>query len=704
MRVLSDKYRLLVFDLLVLSILLILFWYPYDLSLIFLDTHIAGGDTISHPWIARSLKSLWENGMFWGWNDSWGAGFPFLYFYFYPVYVLSNFFSFLGMTETVAFKFMVFFIVSLLPIGYYFSGKKWLSRTWAILFTALGFFLFFNGASSYFGGNFKSVLAGQMSHHFGLVCLVFYFSYLIKRDFNSLGAVFFLTLSVLSHVYSGIYAIFFTLIFWSVEYFKNRNLKEILMFLKGPMLGAALSMFFWLPLIYYRNDTLTPQNKWHVDTVEIIKILQLENPWFMFLYIFVSILVFINLFNKRSHHKLFYLALWILGLGSMLVMPLLKDSAILHIRLIPQVFLISILLVVGVLNEFKLKGKLKSLVAASLCFVILQAYTKSNILDKILPNSLRITNEELPSWWAWNMSGIENKQDSQTVKDLWHFIESLPDQEGRFAAEYFDYNSFGSPRIFELTPYMTGKSIFESLLMESSSNYPASYYINFLIKSETWWPGFKIEVPKPDIKKAIQYFSLFNMKYFIAHSNPVVDLMKSQNLSILYENKNFKVFEMNPETRIANKITGEIPTYFSEKPLYASVKNFPNSLATISKVSKGEESKEFPKGITQEIIPLDGHWADNKQRYVVPETGASENNPMKVLFKISYFPNWETNTGEAIQHVSPNLIMVETTSPHLEIVYRAGWVEKISLSLSIITLFALIWVYGRRIYTSKRNH
>ncbi len=705
MRQLLNKRALIVLlEILTVILFLVLFWEPFNLSYLFTETHISGGDTISHPWISRSLKNLWHQGRFWGWNESWGAGFPFLYFYFYPVYILSNFINFLGFSEAVSFKLMVFFIISLLPISYYFSSRRWLSQPYAIALTAMGFFLFLDGDSSYYGGNLKSVLAGQMSHHLGLVCLICYLGFLLKRKVNTFLGVIFLSLSVLSHVYSGIYAILFTLIFWFIDIIKNKDFKVILKSLKGALVGVGLTAFFWAPLIFYRNATVTPINQWNVDWQEIIKILQFKNHWFFLIYTFATIGSFVNLFNKKSENRFFYFGILILAYGSVFIMPHLMNSPILHIRLVPQVFLIMILVGVSSLNDLNLKKGIHFSLAILISFSFMQINLKSTILDKVLPSKARNQFKDLPNWWRWNMSGIEQKPGIQDVFDLWEFMKNFPDNEGRFAFEYFNYNSFGSPRIFELTPFMTGKSVFESLLMESSVNYPASYYINYLVKTETWWPGFPIKTPQPDIRKAVKFFSLFNMKYFVAHSPQVRNIMSSLNKKIIYQNRSFIIYEMNPFTRIANVLEGDLPEYQFEKPLYASVENFPHSLETITKIIHGTRSFEFPDRRAQDLKPIHGYWLDQKQRYVVPETSATQEAPKRILFKISYFPNWKTNTGEEVQLVSPNLMMVETRSSRIEISYEIGWIEKLSLSLSIITLLGLIWCYGRKFNPFKRSY
>ena len=77
-----ERAKSLGLDLLLLVFLVGTVWALFDPQLAFQKTHVAGGDTVSHPWIAKSLKQAWSHGDLWSWNHGWFAGFPLFYFYF----------------------------------------------------------------------------------------------------------------------------------------------------------------------------------------------------------------------------------------------------------------------------------------------------------------------------------------------------------------------------------------------------------------------------------------------------------------------------------------------------------------------------------------------------------------------------------------------------------------------------------------------
>src|SRR5690606_28201102 len=119
----------------------------------------------------------------------------------------------------------------------------------------------------------------------------------------------------------------------------------------------------------------------------------------------------------------------------------------------------------------------------------------------------------------------------------------------RVAVEYGDYNTYGSPRIFELTPYMTGKPVMEGLLLESSPAYPTYFYISFHFNTTTWWPGFPVVVPQRDVEKGIKYFGLFNVKYFVAAQEQTKADLDKLGVPSLYENPMFKIYKVNDSSR-----------------------------------------------------------------------------------------------------------------------------------------------------------
>ncbi len=689
-----------VLDYFVLASLMIVFCSLFDYSLAFVNSHVAGGDMISHPWISKSLKEQWENGFFWSWNHGWFAGFPFLYFYFYPIYIVAVIFEKLGLPEAVAFKSMVLFVVCLVPFLYYVTLRRLLSIPVAAFATTLGIAIFLNELDSRWGGNFKSLLAGQMSHQFGLVMMVCFFSYIAKKEPNKLGAIFFFTLAILAHVYSGLYAFLILVCFLSAELVKKKN---ILPYLIGPIISLGLSSFFWIPFLYYRSYTIAPINNSLVDFSEVLRVLQMSQLLYVFLYFGGFALILINILKKNEW--VFSAFLFVLTVMSAVGMMFLNGTPLLHIRLPAEIYLLALLTFIVGLQNLKIKKSIEWAVVGLASILVLQSILPSRYLDLKLPKQLRMPVSDITSWWTWNMAGLEIKANSSYVQGVWDFLKLVEDDEGRVAVEYGDYNDFGSPRIFELTPYMTGKPVMEGLLLESSPTYPTYFYISFHFNTSTWWPGFPVTVPDRNVAKGIKYFGLFNVKYFVAaQAQTKSDLDKLKILSV-YENPFFKVYLINSDSRIASRIEGLVPMVEAKNPLMMTVSNLPESLDRLVEIRNGiSSSSSAIKSASQEnikLIPLEGRWEHQGQSYNILQTGATPENPQKILFKISYFPNWKTNTGEDVRLVTPNLMMVETKNPTLSLTYRAGKPEKISIIVSLLSFAVLIWMKAKK-YISKK--
>lgn len=663
----------------------------FDPGLAFTDTHVAGGDMISHPWIAKSLKQAWSHGDFWSWNPGWFGGFPFLYFYFYPVYVLSLGLDLAGFSEPVAFKVAILCVVLAVPVVFYAAGRRWLTPPLAFLFASLGVALFFDEAYSWWGGNFKSLLAGQASHELGLLAMVGLFPYLLRGETSRAAAILCYALAILAHVYTALFSTLLVGLCFALALAESRSLRKGWDYLRGPLLCVGLTSFWWLPFLAYRRHTVAPTNTTVVDWHEALNALRVENSLYVFLYAGLAAALAAGLLRRRRDAPALALAaLAGLSAGALFF---LEGTPFLHIRFSFAIFLFALFAFLRALWSLALPVPLQWAAVGPLSVLVLQSVVPSASLDATLPAWLRHPANDAAPWWAWNLSGIETKPDADHVFGVWEFLANVEDDEGRVAVEYHDYNSYGSPRIFELTPYMTGKPVMEGLLLESSVNYPSVYYIDFLFNRATWWPGFPVVVPETDVRRGIEYFARYNVKWFVAGREPTKRAMRELGHRLLYENPGFEIFAVNGESRIASRVEGGVPVIHAPQPPLETVLNFPESLEKIVEVRPGPSGsggsvKEIEVG-EQALVPLDGRWSEDGQSYAIDETGASPGRPRDVLLKISYFPNWRTDSGEEVRLVTPNLLLVRTEQPTLRVSYRPGGPERLGLLASAGSLIVL---------------
>lgn len=686
------------FDVVVLIGLYSVYLSLFDYSLAFTETNVAGGDMISHPAILHALKENISQGRFWGWNHDWFGGFPFLYFYFYPIYFLAFIFTLFGFSQAVAFKIMVLCVVGILPAAYYLSSRLVLRTPLAFLFTSLALAIFLNEFDSRWGGNFKSLLAGQISHQFGLMWLIILFFSLHRFGPNSILSILSLSLAVLSHVYSGLFAVALVILFIVSEAVQKKDGRLAIKLLYGPILAFFMTSFFWLPFFWYRNYTVAPTNRTSVSWEELLRVLQISGPLHSALYAATLVSFIYCAIGKKI--KLLHIGLAvILGL-SILMIPLSKGTPILHIRLPAEIYLLFAFLLALCLQQLEIKLKPAIIVYGLFGILITQSIYPSQFLDKLLPSYFRQPVRDLPTWWRWNMSGIEVKEGVTQVLDVWRALQEIKNPDGRIVVEYDDYNNYGSPRIFEMTPVMTGKPVIEGLLMESSPMYPTYFFMMLHINPTTWWPGFPLEYPEQDTLKGIRYFSLFNVKYFVAHGDLVKEELEAANFEKIYFNPEFSIFKVNEESRIANRIEGKISVVASRAPLMETIKNYPRTIEEVIEIKDGSSGQKIDdiKVENQTWVPLEGHWSDDGQSYTVTNTGATFEKPSNIFFKIPYFPNWKANSGETVSLVTPNMMMVRTRQPSLILTYSPGLAE---VGSGIISLAALAWLLVTRVLARR---
>jgi hypothetical protein len=558
--------------------------------------------------------------------------------------------------------------------------------------------LFLDESQSFWGGNLKSVLAGQASHQLGILGIVGFFSYVARGETSRWGAVFFYCLAILSHVYTALFSTLILGVYVAAQLLETRSIRRASSYLGMPLLCLLMTSFWWLPFLFYRTSTVAPISSTAVNWKEVMNIVQIEDARYVLVYAGLLLCAAVNAVKRRF--DAFAVGLFALAILTTVSLFFLEGTFFLHIRFASAIHLMALFTFLMAFRGLELNRLAQWGLIVPVSLLVLQGVVPASPLDRALPGFMRDPVVDSRAWWRWNMSGIERRRPAHQALGLWDFLSDLDDAEGRVAVEYENYNRFGSPRIFEMTPYMTGKPVLEGLLLESSVNYPSVYFINFHFNPKTWWPGFPLVKPKRDVRKGIDYLSRYNVKVFVAGREPTKKDMRALGYPLIYENAGFEAFAVNEASRIASRVEGEIPVVRAPRPLLETVVNFPASLEKIVEIEAGEAtSKDALETVAvgeQRLVPLDGRWSEDGQSYTVFETGASPGRPERILFKISYFPNWKTSSGEPVRLVTPNLMLVHTEEPTLTLEYRPGWPEKLALlaSISALVVAALSKVRG----------
>ena len=247
----------------------------------------------------------------------------------------------------------------------------------------MGVFIFLNEFDSRWGGNFKSLLAGQVSHQFGLVMWVSFVLSLIAGKSRSIWSWLTFSLAILSHVYSGLFAGLVLVVYVLVRLLNSEKVKIVLKDLLPHVLAVLCTSFFWIPFLYYRNNTVAPINSSIVDWAEVIRVLQLGNFVYVAMYAVAIVLAVLTVIQKRR--ITFSFALVILAALTALAMPYLTGTPILHIRLPAEIYLLCLLSIAASLKVLRIKEVLQWGLAGPIAVIFCKWLRPQRLLIKLYP-------------------------------------------------------------------------------------------------------------------------------------------------------------------------------------------------------------------------------------------------------------------------------------------------------------------------------
>ena len=671
-----DKY---IFTLIVFAVTYAFIFQYLDISLVFKNTTVAGGDTGSHVYIPYYLQEIFPR-IKW-WSPDWYSGFPFLYFYPPLMYVLSVILGFV-IPLNIAFKTIIFAIILLFPVAFFLT-IKWLGLKYPIPQLAMLFSLFLIFLESYtiYGGNLASLLAGQFSHTVS-IALLFMFVGLMYKGINEkkylvlnilLGAS-----VILTHPVSGILLILISPFFL----LQGKNLFKNLVYVAEAYLGIFLLSAFWtLGLVYYNGYTGTM--KW---TSEIKMEYVFPSHWII-LNISACLGLLIAVLKKEK--KL--IVLLMLTVISLLAYFGLNNTNVWNTRFLPYISFSILLFAAYFIGSIVSFARKKSKIIAYILLFVIVCF------------SLTVVREYTtftPSWFKWNFEGYQAKPFWSELENLFADIKELP--QGRVMWEYHpDYDKYGTPRVLETLTNYTGHPTYEGLLIESGLTGPF-HFINQTETSEhptAAIAGFTY--PPYNFDKGIKHLQMSGAKYFIAYSDKIKaaannnsDLVKiaEDEPFFLYEIKNSNLVDSISSFSIEQKdkdwqkraISWYKSTSIDTPIVYVrndkeieeleDLVGKTNSTNAISNINYGSDYVEFD---TEEI-----------------------NVP--VIVKISYFPTWKAVGAKGPYLVSPSYMMVVPTENHVRLYFSYGWVDWIGFALTFIGIVYLFNLKRINLVIEKR--
>ena len=714
------------------------------IDLVFTDNMPTGGDMGAHvAAVDYFAKNFFPNLKLMGWSNMWFAGIPLYYFYFpFPPLVVSALSTILPFG--ISFKLMV--IGSVLGVVYAFDK---LFRDDNEMFSLPGFvcgvLFVLTESFTIYGGNLASTLAGQYSFTYSVAFGMLAYNSLVKevtrRKFISSAILF--ALCILSHL---IPFIFFSIItFYKLIYIKTELINKI----KFINVFLGLSVLWLIPMLtklgYTTDMAYTPFTR----TSDLIKDDMM--PLIVFSSVFF-IIFFREMFNEKvilhigfymvaANAFLFFVippgALWngrlvplfnlgtvvLFGLAFKIILRKIASSGLYINRILTLLSFSFFPLGYSFFNSWGKKYEFTTYVLLGILFLlfIFLFLTKDtqSLIGLVLFTGVFASLSFLPNWINWNFTGYEGKQNWSDISSLYEELNNLP--PGRITWEANpDLNEYGTPMVLMTLPMYTDHSSMEGLYFDSSITTPFHFISVSSLSEKPSNPVGGLRYFNGDFERGIHYLKELGVDYYITNSEKLFEeAIKSKDLIYINKVNRFGIFGVkesykivplqreievifleNTSRRVLSSLFRERESRFYEY----SINNFYNLQSSKHFVEIPPSEKDIfsnlnttitktidQEGISNVVI------SDNKISFETEFVGRPH------IVKISYFPNWELNSGYGPYRIDPSFMLIVPSTNYVELEFKRDTIELVSLILSILLISISIFLNKKNIRMVKND-
>ena len=714
------------------------------IDLVFTDNMPTGGDMGAHvAAVDYFAKNFFPNLKLMGWSNMWFAGIPLYYFYFpFPPLVVSALSTILPFG--ISFKLMV--VGSVLGVVYAFDK---LFRDDNEMFSLPGFvcgvLFVLTESFTIYGGNLASTLAGQYSFTYSVAFGMLAYNSLVKevtrRKFISSAILF--ALCILSHL---IPFIFFSIItFYKLIYIKTELINKI----KFINVFLGLSVLWLIPMLtklgYTTDMAYTPFTR----TSDLIKDDMM--PLIVFSSVFF-IIFFREMFNEKViFHIGFYMvaanaflffvippgALWngrlvplfnlgtvvLFGLAFKIILRKIASSGLYINRILTLLSFSFFPLGYSFFNSWGKKYEFTTYVLLGILFLlfIFLFLTKDtqSLIGLVLFTGVFASLSFLPNWINWNFTGYEGKQNWSDISSLYAELNNLP--PGRITWEANpDLNEYGTPMVLMTLPMYTDHSSMEGLYFDSSITTPFHFISVSSLSEKPSNPVGGLRYFNGDFERGIHYLKELGVDYYITNSEKLFEeAIKSKDLIYINKVNRFGIFGVkesykivplqreievifleNTSRRVLSSLFRERESRFYEY----SINNFYNLQSSKHFVEIPPSEKDIfsnlnttitktidQEGISNVVI------SDNKISFDTEFVGRPH------IVKISYFPNWELNSGYGPYRIDPSFMLIVPSTNYVELEFKRDTIELVSLILSILLISISLFLNKKNIRMVKND-
>ncbi len=714
------------------------------IDLVFTDNMPTGGDMGAHvAAVDYFAKNFFPNLKLMGWSNMWFAGIPLYYFYFpFPPLVVSVLSTVLPFG--ISFKLMV--VGSVLGVVYAFDK---LFRDGNEMFSLPGFvcgvLFVLTESFTIYGGNLASTLAGQYSFTYSVAFGMLAYNSLVKevtrRKFISSAILF--ALCILSHL---IPFIFFSLItFFKLIFIKTELINKI----KFINVFLGLSVLWLIPMLtklgYTTDMAYTPFTR----TSDLIKDDMM--PLIVFSSVFF-IIFFREMFNEKAiFHIGFYMvaanaflffvmppgALWngrlvplfnlgtvvLFGLAFKIILRKIASSGLYINRIFTLLSFSFFPLGYSFFNSWGKKYEFTTYVLLGILFLlfIFLFLTKDtqSLIGLVLFTGVFASLSFLPNWINWNFTGYEGKQNWSDISSLYEELNNLP--PGRITWEANpDLNEYGTPMVLMTLPMYTDHSSMEGLYFDSSITTPFHFISVSSLSERPSNPVGGLRYFNGDFERGIHYLKDLGVDYYITNSEKLFEeALKSKDLIYINKVNRFGIFGVkesykivplqreievifleNTSRRVLSSLFRERESRFYEY----SINNFYNLQSSKHFVEIPPSEKDIfsnlnttinktidQEGISNVVI------SDNKISFDTEFVGRPH------IVKISYFPNWELNSGYGPYRIDPSFMLIVPSTNYVELEFKRDTIELVSLILSTLLISISLFLNKKNIRMVKND-
>lgn len=304
----------------------------------------------------------------------------------------------------------------------------------------------------------------------------------------------------------------------------------------------------------------------------------------------------------------------------------------------------------------------------------------------------------------WNWSGWESKNGYYNLLRLSESIKG-DFSDPRMAFEHSNLNhSAGTMRSLEMIPYFSGRSITESLYMQSTAFAPSAFYFQSLLGPQRSCPFPNFPCGSPNLKRAAELMPLLGIQDLIISS----------------------FFTHNQIKKIPN--TFELKTKFSPWSV-ASLKQKVSMVEVMQKRPMPMQDNDWKQAGINFVLSYKAgtpwiyvpSWTPLETQFDFPKLHyASENDchpQLKILWshiklttncpgiphvlKLSYHPSFSASTKDPLYLILPSYMGITPSANEVDIEFGQSLSWKISSFISLLTLLSLFFFIAKKYFKQK---